>query len=611
MKISKNNILKLSIFLSIICFFSLNIFSNNTFNRISLDTTQNNLYTISSGTKKFLKNIDEPIHLRLFMSSTLVEIAPQLSTYANRVESLLYSYANMSDGKITLEIIDPKPFSDQEDRAVGMGISPFGGSNNNDPLYFGLAATNSTTGQKNINVFSPEREPFLEYDLTRLIAELAQTKKPKISIIDNLGLEANSRIGKPEQQVLTQMKSLFDVEFVKDNASELPENTKVLMLINPKYYPDETLFMIEQWVLKGGSTLIFLDPYAETEVSINPGMPALNPRSDLKKLLDTWGINFNNKKSIADKKYALRTVRNIKGREVEVSNYPWIQVTDEGLNQNDGVLAQLSNIIFTNAGGLNPKDGIKFDPLITSSKLSGLVDSDKAGDSKSDPRDLIKDLKIDNKKIIISGWLRDNLNSAFPKGVKKKTGLKKSSEMSNILIVSDADMLMDRNWLTKQNLLGQEIVSAFANNGDFVLNVVENMIGGSFLSEIRGKGISWKPFTKIVELEKSAEEKFLSKEKELVSKLEKMENKIQSLTKKNNNESDVISPETIKAIDGFKSEMMTTRAELRNVKFQLRSDVDNLKTKIMFINIGLIPILIAGLALIIAIRRPKPKKIIH
>ena len=194
MKISKNNILKLSILLSIICFFSLNIFSNNTFNRISLDTTQNNLYTISSGTKKFLKNIDEPIHLRLFMSSTLVEIAPQLSTYANRVESLLYSYANMSEGKITLEIIDPKPFSDQEDRAVGMGISPFGGSNNNDPLYFGLAATNSTTGQKNINVFSPEREPFLEYDLTRLIAELAQTKKPKISIIDNLGLEANSRL---------------------------------------------------------------------------------------------------------------------------------------------------------------------------------------------------------------------------------------------------------------------------------------------------------------------------------------------------------------------------------------------------------------------------------
>ena len=256
-----------------------------------------------------------------------------------------------------------------------------------DVLFGGIVCKGfSLAGEKSPN---DERNFFYRKQI-----QLVKDLKPKISIIDNLGLEANSRIGKPEQQVLTQMKSLFDVEFVKDNASELPENTKVLMLINPKYYPDETLFMIEQWVLKGGSTLIFLDPYAETEVSINPGMPPLNPRSDLKKLLDTWGINFNNKKSIADKKYALRTVRNIKGREVEVSNYPWIQVTDEGLNQNDGVLAQLSNIIFTNAGGLSTKDGTKFDPLITSSELSGLVDSDKAGDSKSDPRDLIKDLKI-------------------------------------------------------------------------------------------------------------------------------------------------------------------------------------------------------------------------
>ena len=160
--------------------------------------------------QNLISNLKEPIHLRLFMSSNLVKLAPQLSTYANRVESVLNSYANMSNGKITLELIDPKPFSDQEDRAVGMGISPFGGSSSNDPVYFGLAATNLPTGQKNINVFfSPEREPFLEYDITRLIAELAQTKKPIISIIDNLGLEANSRIGKPEQQILTQMKAML------------------------------------------------------------------------------------------------------------------------------------------------------------------------------------------------------------------------------------------------------------------------------------------------------------------------------------------------------------------------------------------------------------------
>ena len=603
---SKNKLLKITILMSVICFFGINIISSNTLKSFRFDMTSNNLFSLTEGTKNLISNLKEPIHLRLFMSSSIVELAPQLSNYANRVESILNAYENISNGKITLEIIDPKPFSDEEDRAVGMGVSAFGGSSSNDPMYFGLAATNSTTGQKNINVFSPDREPFLEYDITRLIAELAQTKKPLIAILDKLGLEANSRVGKPEQQVLAQMKTLFDVQFLEDSQTELPKNTKVLMLINPKYLSDNTMFMIDQWILNGGSTLIFLDPYAETEMGLNPGMPALNPRSDLKKIINAWGIEFDNKKSIADPKFALRTVRNIKGRQVEVSNYPWIQVGNEGMNQKEAVLAQLSSIVLTNAGSFILKDKeISFEPLLTASQFAGMVDADKAGNPQEDPRKLLKDLKTSNEKIIISGWLRDNLNSAFPEGLKDKKGVTKSIKKSNVLLVGDADMLMDRNWLTKQNLVGQEIATAFANNGDFVLNVVENMIGGSVLSDLRGKGISWRPFLKIAELERKAEEKFLSKEQALAEKLGKMELKIQELTKNNKSEKDVLSPETIKAIEGFKLEMMSTRAELRTVKFNLRSDVENLKSWIMFINIGLLPTLIAALALLIAIRKPK------
>ena len=603
---SKNKLLKITILMSVICFFGINIISSNILKSFRFDMTSNNLFSLTEGTKNLISNLKEPIHLRLFMSSSIVELAPQLSNYANRVESILNAYENISNGKITLEIIDPKPFSDEEDRAVGMGVSAFGGSSSNDPMYFGLAATNSTTGQKNINVFSPDREPFLEYDITRLIAELAQTKKPLIAILDKLGLEANSRVGKPEQQVLAQMKTLFDVQFLEDSQTELPKNTKVLMLINPKYLSDNTMFMIDQWILNGGSTLIFLDPYAETEIGLNPGMPALNPRSDLKKIINAWGIEFDNKKSIADPKFALRTVRNIKGRQVEVSNYPWIQVGNEGMNQKEAVLAQLSSIVLTNAGSFIVKDkAISFEPLLTASQFAGMVDADKAGNPQEDPRKLLKDLKTSNEKIIISGWLRDNLNSAFPEGLKDKKGVTKSIKKSNVLLVGDADMLMDRNWLTKQNLVGQEIATAFANNGDFVLNVVENMIGGSVLSDLRGKGISWRPFLKIAELERKAEEKFLSKEQALAEKLGKMELKIQELTKNNKSEKDVLSPETIKAIEGFKLEMMSTRAELRTVKFNLRSDVENLKSWIMFINIGLLPTLIAALALLIAIRKPK------
>ena len=189
-----NSLIKLSILFSIIIFFSINIIVNNSLSSSKIDFTENKLYSLSDGTRSLLQNLKEPIHMRLFISSNLVKEVPQLSTYANRVEAILKSYSSLSNGRVTLEIIDPKPFSDAEDRAVGMGINSFNATEMSDPLYFGLAATNSTTGQKNIAIFSPERETFLEYDLSSLISELGQTNKPIISILDNLGLQADSRL---------------------------------------------------------------------------------------------------------------------------------------------------------------------------------------------------------------------------------------------------------------------------------------------------------------------------------------------------------------------------------------------------------------------------------
>ena len=284
-KIRPKNLVKLSILFSVIIFLCVNIITNNVFNSSRIDFTEKKLYSLSNSTTNLLKNLNEPIHVRLFVSGNLVKEVPQLSTYANRVETILKAYSDISNGKITLEVIDPKPFSDEEDRAVGMGINSFSATEMSDALYFGLAATNSTTGQKNIPIFSPERETFLEYDLSSLISELSQIQKPVISILDNLGLMADSRIGKPEQQILKQMNEMFKVEMISESDNKLNENTKVLMIIHPKFLSDETLYMIDQWVLKGGSTLIFLDPYAETEISRQPGMPPMNPRSNLKKLL--------------------------------------------------------------------------------------------------------------------------------------------------------------------------------------------------------------------------------------------------------------------------------------------------------------------------------------
>ena len=598
-QIKPKNLVKLSIFLSIIIFFCVNIIINNILGYSRIDFTENKLYSLSDGTNSLLENLKEPIHLRLFISSNLVKDVPQFSTYANRVETILKTYSNLSSGKITIETIDPKPFSDAEDRAVGMGINPFNATEMSDSLYFGLAATNSTNGQKNIPLFSPERETFLEYDLTSLISELSQTKKPVVSIIDNLGLSSDARIGKPEQQILKQMKEMFQVEMINESTNELNENTKVLMVIHPKFLSDETLYMIDQWVLDGGATLIFLDPYAETELSRQQGMPPMNPRSDLKKLLDTWGVKFDNKKAVLDSEFGFRIARKINGRDIQVTNYPWLNIRGDGLNRNDSSLSNLSTIVMTTAGSIEDtnKDPI-LEPIIRSSNKSGLGDAQKAGNPEGDPRDLLSNIKSENENYVLAGWIKGDLNSSFIDNENKRDKqIIKSKKTSNVLLITDADMLMDRNWLTQRG--------AFANNGDFVLNVVEKMIGGNALSDLRGKSTSWRPFEKIIALEKVAEEKFLIEEQMLAKKLEGMEDKIRNLTQNNDKNSDVLSPETIKAIDGFKAEMMATRSQLRNVKFDLRRDVELLKKWIISLNVAILPIMFAAASLIISLRRKR------
>jgi ABC-type uncharacterized transport system involved in gliding motility auxiliary subunit len=315
--------------------------------------------------------------------------------------------------------------------------------------------------------------------------------------------------------------------------------------------------------------------------------------------LDTWGIKFDNKKAVLDSEFGFRISRNINGRDIQVTNYPWLNIRGQGLNKNESSLSNLSTIVMTTAGSFElANDDSVLEPIIISSQKSGLGDAQKAGDPKGDPRDLLPNIKSDNKNLTVAGWVKSNLGTSFSdKTNKDDNQLSKSSKKSNILLVADADMLMDRNWLTQRG--------AFANNGDFVLNVLEKMVGGNALSDLRGKSTSWRPFEKIIALEKIAEEKFLIEEQMLAKKLKGMEDQIRNLTQNNDEDSDVLSPETIKAIDGFKTEMMSTRSQLRSVKFDLRRDVEMLKKWVISVNVAILPIIFAGLALIISLRRKR------
>ncbi len=611
-RIPKSRLVAVGAVLAIILYLAVNSLSSVLFRASRVDLTEGGLYSLSSGTVAMLNKLDEPIHMRLFMSASLHQAAPALAAYANRVQAMLDTYESLSGGKITLEVIDPKPYSDEEDRAVGLGINRISLDGSSDGIYFGLAATNSTNGSANIPVFTPDREAFLEYDLTRLVAELGQTKKPVVALLDGLGMAGNPMTGQEPAQILAMLKETYTVETVSGDIDKLPDNTRVVLVVQPQGLSDRTLYTLDQWVLGGGATMVFADPFAETQAGEQPGRPPENNATDFKKMFDAWGVGFDAKKAIGDPDWAIRTVRNVDGRQAEVANYPWFAIHDDGFDRGDAVTSKLQAIVMTTAGSFTATGAdVKLKPLMYASADAGLLLAGEAADPYGDPRALLKKIEKVDSRPVVAARLEGKLKTAFPNGKPEgsaATGdaLKESAGASNVILVGDADMLSDRNWLQKQNVLGRQVAQAFANNGDFLLNAVEQMVGGVALADLRSRTVSWRPFTRIDALERAAEERFLAKQQELTQRIQDTEKKIKDASASGDaKDGELVSSEQAKAIDSFKSELLAARAELREVQYNLRADVDTLKNRIMILIIGVVPAGVALIALVFALRRPK------
>jgi ABC-type uncharacterized transport system involved in gliding motility auxiliary subunit len=633
---SAGRIAAIAALLGAVIFVCVNIISSQVLRSARIDLTQQHLYSLSQGTRTLLGEIREPVRFRLFMSSALTKQAPQLAAFAARVRALLDAYVAASNGRIILEVIDPRPFSEDEDRAVAYGIQSFQGTGG-EQLFFGLAATNSTTGRSTISVFAPDRETFLEYDLTRMVAQLANRGKPVVALIDGLGLAGNPRMRAPEQQTLAQMRQFFDVQVAAD---KLPDQARVLMVVHPLGLTPAMLYDIDQWVLAGKPAIFFVDPFAENQLPVGgmPGMPPpVQTSSTLEPLFKAWGVKFDPAQVVGDSTYALQTQRNVGGRPMLSQNLPWMALRGDALARDEAILAQLSAIVLTNAGAFETtKDGVTLRPLLTASGNAVMIDAAVAGDRNADPRRLLSGMKRTDKPPVLAARLSGTLDSAYPDGspavaapkpdaaanpetdkpeatktegakteATKTETIKRSVKPVNVILVGDADMLMDRNWIQQQNLLGQQIAQAFANNGDFVINALEQMSGGAALSDLRGRGVSWRPFELIQQMEAEADQRFRAKEQQLTQELKDTEQKLAQMPRAPEGTNDVLTPEQMQAIDGFRAQLLSIRSELRDVQFALRRNVDDLKSWVTALNVGVVPLVVAIIALIFAMRRPR------
>jgi len=612
------------ILIAIVLFLAVNILSHIIFKSARIDLTDNDLYTLSQGTKNIIRNFDEPITLRFFFSEKLATGIPQLSNYAKRVRELLEEYANESNDKVRLIVIDPEAFTDDEDLAVEFGLQGVPIDAAGSIAYFGLAGTNSVDDNEVIPFFQMEKEASLEYDLTKLVYKLGNPKKPVVGLLSVLPIQGDGGASpfmpgpaNKEWTIINQLRLLFDIRTLSTDVVKIPSEVDILMLVHPKALSDKTLFAIDQFVLGGGHALIFVDSHAESDQTPpdpqNPMAAALAPKnSDLKKLFNQWGIELVPGMLAGDIDAAARVNISTGLRPQTVDYVLWLQLNENNISKDDFVTSDLKQINLATSGYFKKLDGRKtqITPLMQTGKNAMSI-PEASIKFRPDPGALIDNYKSGNKKLTLAARISGPVDTAFPNGppdaeVFDGPVLKESQASINIIVVADTDMLEDKFWVTVQNFFGQQIAVPRANNGAFVANALENLGGSNDLITLRSRGDFSRPFEKVKEIQREAEKRFRSQEKLLVAKLKDTEQKIQELQRqKGAGQALIVSPEQKQAIEKFQSEKRKTRKELRNVQHELRRDIETLGTRLKIINIGLIPLLIIIFAIALGIYRHK------
>jgi ABC-type uncharacterized transport system involved in gliding motility auxiliary subunit len=605
-----------------VLFLAVVMLSNVGLRGMRVDLTQNRLYTLSPGTQQVLAELKEPVNLYFYFSrEAAAKQAPLVLPYATRVREFLEELATRSGGKIHLRIVDPQPFSDDEDRAAEFGMQPLraGGG---DALYFGLTGTNSTDGRASIPSFQADREEFLEYDVAKLINELGTPKKPVIGLISSLGLQGQfnpmtGQMGEP-WPILTQLQDLFTMRTLTADVDHIDKDVDVLMLVHPKRLPTKTLYAIDQFVMRGGRVLLFVDPNAGGDTSgqdpSNPLAAAMaDHSSDLKPLLAAWGVDYDPAKVVGDLERGLEVRTSMQAPPVRHIGIVGLGHGD--MNQKDVVSASLDKINVATAGFLaaHPGASTKFEALLQSSTSAAPIPAQRFN-ALLDPATLRDGFKPTGTRYALAARITGPVESAFPQGPppdqKAAAGppvahLAKSAQPANIVVIADTDLLMDYMWVQMREVFGQRVAQAFANNGDLVANILDNLSGTSALISVRGRATFSRPFERVEALRRQADDRLRGKALELQAELQQTETKLAELQSRRNDQSSLmLSPEQEAELKRFVAEKARARRELRETQRGLDVDINRLNSWLKVINIAIAPlgVAVAGV-IILSLRR--------
>lgn len=626
-----------------------------------IDLTEDNLYSLSDGTRNIVASLEHPIELMFFYSDSAIEDLPQIRSYGTRVQELLREIVIASNGRLSMSVIDPEPFSEDEDLATQYGVQAVPVTQGGEAIYFGLVViqTDADGGGpvvvpvlETMPLIRPDQEQFLEYEFLKLITRVGNPDLPVVGLLTELDIDGgfNPIMGQatPPWMVMDFIRQLYEVRRVDIAADDIDVDIDLLMIVHPQDLSQQMLYAIDQHVMRGGKTMVFLDPSADSMVTRSPQgnlIPA-GMSSDLPGLLAAWGIAYASDKVLTDSDLALR-VRMGQNQQPE-AHLGMLGVHRENLAGDDIITNRLEAINFSSTGAIASAENANtvFEPLIQSSTNAMLMDAGFLEDV-SDPSILFDEFVSAQQSFVIAARVSGVIDSAFPDGrpvveeadveaveetdvedsevdesdaaeateadastgVDEDPGAEReessiaehiasSNGEVNIVIFADTDMLSDRLWVQVAQFLGQRIPQPFANNGDIVINTLDNLSGSADLVSIRSRGTYSRPFTRVLNLQRKADDRLRIEESELLDRLTETEAALAELNQTEEGQLiGQITPEIQAEIDQFNAELLDTRRRLRDVQFQLSEDIEQLGSRLKAINTGLIPILLTLLLL--------------
>ena len=584
---------------------------------IRFDLTDDSVYTLSEGSHRIAAKLEDQVMVKLYFSESRKDLPPVFKAYGNRVEEVFREYASLSNNMISVEVIDPKPDSDEEVQARKFGIQGVGLASG-DEAYLGAVLL---SGDKEIAIeyFDPRNEEMLEYDISEALVKLNQTSKPKLAIYSSLPVTGGTpnpmqRMGgNQEWAVLTSFRNFFDVQQLSGEESSIPKDTNLVVLIHPKALSESFEYAIDQFLLGGGRLIIMVDPFSRIDLAMNSQAMMRNPSqppsasSNFERLFKAWGLGYDPSQMVGDPQLATRI-----SMGMQTISYPFfMSLGEDQISSEDLITTNLKQMLLGEAGWFDVsqiKENLNSKILLHSTENTGTVSVAMA--NFMGPQDLSNQLEVKEQERSFATLLTGKFPSAFterPANIKDDTKHRtEAASEAAVVAIADVDFIHDSNAVERMRFINQIIMRPRNDNLNFVMNAAEALGGSQDLIGIRKSGRIQRPFTKVIELQQEAQKRWKAEDEKLSKQLNELQAKLRDLqSQRTDNNQALLSPEQQREIQRFREQEADIRTQRRRVRKNLREDIENLGRTLIAINLLLVPSIVTGLGISVFYRRSK------